>query len=260
MCNYSQGVNDESVKRNAEFLGNSGVKAYIIRTTTGKCCQWCTNIAGKYEYGQEPRDIYRRHANCDCVVEYVVDGKSQNVHTKQWATEEEIEARKNIEPPRPSREEVEKLKNLNIENGRGSGIIEKKDISKEEKYYYEVSATGKNKFTKKNFLSVKKKKEHINKHLSEFKKDGINNEKGYINRAIELLESPTSKNIVGHVDEKNCIIRYDIRKNDFAKGTPDKGIKTLFKPKRGIDYYNDQKKKDLENGGRDTDDRSEEDE
>ena len=131
MCNYSQGVNDESVKRNAEFLGNSGVKAYIIRTTTGKCCEWCTNKAGKYEYGQEPKDIYRRHANCDCIVEYVTDGKSQNVHTKQWATKEEIEARKNIEPPKPTKEDVEKLKNLNVENGGGSGIIYKNSGKKE---------------------------------------------------------------------------------------------------------------------------------
>ena len=124
LVNYSQAVNDESVKKNAEFVGDSGVKAYIIRTTTGKCCEWCTNKAGKYEYGQEPKDIYRRHANCDCVVEYVVDGKSQNVHSKQWATEEEIEARKNIEPPKPTKEDVEKLKNLNVENGGKRGIIQ----------------------------------------------------------------------------------------------------------------------------------------
>ena len=123
LVNYSQAVNDESVKKNAEFVGDGGVKAYIIRTTTGKCCEWCTNKAGKYEYGQEPKDIYRRHANCDCVVEYVVDGKSQNVHTKQWATEEEIEARKKIEPPKPTKEDVERLKNLGVENGGGSGII-----------------------------------------------------------------------------------------------------------------------------------------
>jgi len=108
-------VNDESVKRNAEFVSDSGVKAYIIRTTTGKCCEWCTNIAGKYEYGQEPKDIYRRHANCDCVVEYVTDGKSQNVHTKKWKDNEAIQERKGIEPSKPSEEEKEKLKSFIME-------------------------------------------------------------------------------------------------------------------------------------------------
>ncbi len=123
LVNYSQGVNDESVKRNAEFLGNSGVKAYIIRTTTGKCCQWCTNIAGKYEYGQEPKDIYRRHANCDCVVEYVTDGKRQNVHSKQWKDSEAVEERKSIEPLKPSAEDKEKLKSLGVENGGKIGKV-----------------------------------------------------------------------------------------------------------------------------------------
>lgn len=90
---------DDMVKDNAEFAASSGLNAKIVRSTSGGCCEWCSSIAGSYTYGSEPKDIYRRHNNCDCTVEYVTSKGVQNVHTKKWTKASEadkIEIRKTI--------------------------------------------------------------------------------------------------------------------------------------------------------------------
>lgn len=99
---YSLSIVDASVKKNADFQYDSGLTPRIIRTSTGKCCDWCRALAGKYSYPDVPRDVWRRHANCRCLVEYdPADGKRkrQNVHTKKWTAPGEadiIEVRKQI--------------------------------------------------------------------------------------------------------------------------------------------------------------------
>ena len=66
-----------------------------------KYCKRCSSLAGVYEYPDVPEDVYRRHENCRCTVEYDPgDGKKlQNVHTKKWISKEEsvtLEKRKKI--------------------------------------------------------------------------------------------------------------------------------------------------------------------
>ena len=90
VVNFSNNVVDKFIKANAEFQYKAGLSAKIIRTTTGNCCEWCDAIAGTYTYPNVPQDLYRRHKNCDCVVEYFPTkgsenyGKRQNSHTKKW--------------------------------------------------------------------------------------------------------------------------------------------------------------------------------
>lgn len=81
--------------------------------------------------------------------------KSQNVHSKQWKDEEAVEDRKKIEPPRPSKADVEKFKNLGIENGGKRGIIELREK--------ENSTKQRKKLNKDTFVDLK----HINS--SEYK-------------------------------------------------------------------------------------------
>lgn len=83
LVNYTQSVNDEVIKRNMEFAGGSGLDARVVRTAEAKCCEWCAALEGVYEY-PAPRDVYRRHENCRCEVEYVVGRRKQNVHSKVW--------------------------------------------------------------------------------------------------------------------------------------------------------------------------------
>ncbi len=98
---FSRSVVDNTLKANIEFQGKAGRKPRIIRTPASGCCEWCAGLAGTYSYPDTPKDVYARHNNCNCIVEYDPGSGSsrQNVHTKQWTTTEEnakIEARKII--------------------------------------------------------------------------------------------------------------------------------------------------------------------
>lgn len=89
--NFSMSVVDEILKANVDFQGKAGLRPKIIRKAERKCCEWCSRLAGEYDYPDVPDDVYRRHENCRCTVDYDPgDGKKyQNVHTKQWKTAEE---------------------------------------------------------------------------------------------------------------------------------------------------------------------------
>lgn len=82
---YSQSVVDRMVEKNAKFHYDLGLSPRIIRKEDGDCCKWCKNLVGVYKYPDVPKDVYRRHGNCGCTVEYIPkDGKTkQNVHTKK---------------------------------------------------------------------------------------------------------------------------------------------------------------------------------
>lgn len=92
VANVSQGFHDSYIKVNASFRNDAGLKVYINRETDGKCCEWCTKIAGRYSYGTEPDDIYRRHDNCGCTVTYENGKQRQDVWSKRSWTAPEVGA------------------------------------------------------------------------------------------------------------------------------------------------------------------------
>lgn len=96
--NYTQSIVDDAIKANVEFHGKSGLSPVISRNVAGNCCAWCARLVGNYSYPDVPKDVYRRHRNCRCTVDYDPGtGKRQNVHTKLWAdSEQELEQRKTI--------------------------------------------------------------------------------------------------------------------------------------------------------------------
>lgn len=82
---YSRSVADATLRANVEFQGKTGLQPKVVRRAPYKCCEWCSRLVGSYTYPDVPRDVYRRHRNCRCVVEYDPgSGRRQNVHTKQW--------------------------------------------------------------------------------------------------------------------------------------------------------------------------------
>lgn len=102
--NFSQAIVDDTVKVNMDFHAKTGLRPKITRHVVGGCCDWCREIAGTYNYGDEPEDIYRRHRYCRCRVEYdPKDGRGiQDAHTKEWRDPEKydnIETRKKINKP-----------------------------------------------------------------------------------------------------------------------------------------------------------------
>lgn len=91
--NFLEGTVDDCVRENADFHYRAGLSPMIERRAVGKCCTWCSNLAGVYHYedvSDRGNDVFRRHRNCHCVVSYNPgDGSKnrQNVHTKRWTDE-----------------------------------------------------------------------------------------------------------------------------------------------------------------------------
>lgn len=86
IVNFSQSIVDDSIRKNAEFHHKVGLSPKIVRRVVGHPCKWCKSLEGSYNYPEIPKDIYRRHGNCRCTVDYHPgNGKKQNVHTKRWA-------------------------------------------------------------------------------------------------------------------------------------------------------------------------------
>lgn len=103
VVNFSQAVVDDSIKANANFHARSGLSPKIVRklssyetkvATRGKQkikyqvpCKWCEALAGTWDYYDMPDfvadNIFRRHENCRCTVEYASDGKRQDVWSKK---------------------------------------------------------------------------------------------------------------------------------------------------------------------------------
>lgn len=83
--NFSRNIVDNNNEENARSADNKGLEAKIVRTTDGNCCQWCTEMAGEYEYSPNmDTDVFRRHDNCECEVEYVCEKGRQDVWSKKW--------------------------------------------------------------------------------------------------------------------------------------------------------------------------------
>lgn len=85
IVNVTQSFADDYVKENAKFSAQVGLKSTVERRTTGKVCAWCAALAGNWEYGEEPGDVYRRHENCRCTVTFKRGRYRQDVHSKaEW--------------------------------------------------------------------------------------------------------------------------------------------------------------------------------
>jgi hypothetical protein len=137
----TRAMQDDYVEENAKFRSDAGLKTYLVRVTDGDCCEWCTKVAGRYEYGTEPHDIYRRHDNCGCSVTYENGKQRQNVWTKKtWEvpaedagapepvrlTKEQTAGRGASEPVRFNKRQAEHLNNVN--NSKFKRIINNSSI------------------------------------------------------------------------------------------------------------------------------------
>lgn len=81
VTNFSMSIVDDTLKQNVEFQGKAGIYPDIVRKSSYKCCEWCSKIEGSYNWPNIPDDIYRRHDNCRCVVDYLGNGVRESVHT-----------------------------------------------------------------------------------------------------------------------------------------------------------------------------------
>ena len=108
VINFVQNVVDEYVSQNASAQFKAGMQPKIIRKPDSGACKWCLALAGEFDYpNKTPKDIFRRHERCRCVVEYIPDGsgRRQDVWSKKWAAKQSaessdmVETSKRIDPP-----------------------------------------------------------------------------------------------------------------------------------------------------------------
>ena len=144
---FCQSIIDDFVRENAEFQGKSGLKPKIIRKTSGKCCKWCSRLAGTYSYPDVPKDVYRRHNNCNCTVEYDPGSgkKYQDVWSKTWRYQKDSDR-------------INELKKLNgiMKSNMISDDIE--DVSLE---YFRKSNPGKGKVIQHSGFDTARRKEDV---------------------------------------------------------------------------------------------------
>ena len=117
MVNYTQSVVDQAVRINAQQTSKLGIEAYIVRKaeaaetrrrkkgkgTYAVPCPWCSALAGRYLYGSEPHDVYRRHEECRCKLTFERGKFRQNVwdHSETWSEDDskkQIQAVENAIP------------------------------------------------------------------------------------------------------------------------------------------------------------------
>lgn len=100
LVTFTQSIVDDSIQKNVDFQYKAGLQPKITRTVVGKACKWCQSLAGSYLYSEAPKDIYRRHERCRCIVDYRPgDGRRQNVWSKAWKDpkkDDKIETRKQL--------------------------------------------------------------------------------------------------------------------------------------------------------------------
>lgn len=135
IVNFSQSIVDDSIKMNADFHYKSGLQAQIIRTSTGKCCDWCLNLVGIYKYEDVKNignNVFRRHKSCRCEILYKpATGKLQNVHTKKLIDLEEIKKRKEFNI---TKFEVNGKANIVVESLKNGDILDKINTDKHSRH------------------------------------------------------------------------------------------------------------------------------
>lgn len=72
---------DETIKANAEFHHNSGVRVTVERSANGGCCEWCNALAGAYTYPGVPGEVFARHDDCRCTLNY--NGQKLSAYTSR---------------------------------------------------------------------------------------------------------------------------------------------------------------------------------
>ena len=242
IVNFTQSIIDDTIRKNAEFQHQFGLQPEIIRKSYFHCCEWCQEVQGSYKYPRVPKDVYRRHQHCRCTVNYdPKSGKIQNVWTKKISNK--------------SSDELENRKRINIDvrdNNRKADIQEYKKIVdvlgvqnapislakfQDLKYngdegYQELK--DRVRWSQASFHTEKSFDGHYKKHRVEF---GDITKEDYLHIGQNLLSKTINENILGY-DTEMRRVRYDVENNIYVLGdNRSKRITTILKPKKGVDYY-----------------------
>lgn len=83
ITNFSQSIIDDTIRKNAEFQTKSGVDCFVVRRAEHGACKWCQAQSGSFKYedvSNKGNDVWRRHENCHCDIEFRHDGISETIN------------------------------------------------------------------------------------------------------------------------------------------------------------------------------------
>ena len=233
IINFTQSVVDDVIKHNTELQYKSGLRPKIKRKEFGKCCDWCREVVGEYEYPDVPDNVYKRHRYCRCTVEYKPgDGGAQDVWSKKWKDidesdkiKERIYANKSIEFTPGSEEVADKLQIKSDEWFNNLTRVEKQAIGDYTDTFYtrinkylrgaDVNEYFDEYYTKDELLESIK---NLDSALSKFElKENITFYRGISFEELEFLKkSNEMKNFVSLTTDKDTIAKFFIE--DYGGG------------------------------------------
>ena len=96
VANFTAKACDDTVQANANFQSEAGLSVKVVRTPRGAhTCDWCKSVAGSYDYSKvkNGHDVWRRHADCDCLIEFVSDKGREVVRNYRLSNKAKITER-----------------------------------------------------------------------------------------------------------------------------------------------------------------------
>ncbi|MDE7098794.1 MAG: hypothetical protein K2O60_06575 [Ruminococcus sp.] len=118
--NIAKSFHDDYVRENAKFRSKAGIKCYIVRESSGDCCEWCSSLAGRYVCGEEPDDVYHRHNNCPCTTTFENGRERQDVYSKKkWKVTPVLKIP--YEPLVFDKNQAQSLQNIQLAKYKNSG-------------------------------------------------------------------------------------------------------------------------------------------
>lgn len=83
VTNLTMSAVEDTIRENVDFHGRAGLSPKVTRSSSGSCCEWCSEIEGEYKYPVD-EEVFRRHEYCRCHVLYFPgDGRVQDAHSKR---------------------------------------------------------------------------------------------------------------------------------------------------------------------------------
>ena len=250
IVNFTQSIIDDSIRENAEFHHQFGLQPEIVRKSYFHCCDWCQEVQGNYKYPRVPKDVYRRHQHCRCIVDYdPKSGKIQNVWTKKISNKssDELENRKRVNiDVRDNNRKADTQEYKKIVDALGAqnapiSLAKFQDLKYNRgKEYQELKDLAR--WSQASFPTEKSFNGHFRKHSEEF---GNITQAQYLELGRKLLGEPIGDNILGY-DTEYRRVRYDLEKNIFALGNNKSGrVTTILKPEEGANYFEQDWKRQL---------------
>lgn len=81
LANMSMKMCDDFVDKNASVASKAGLVAILIRETHGTPCEFCAELAGRYDYESRPSGIRSRHKGCQCTIDFKTE-RNPNLASK----------------------------------------------------------------------------------------------------------------------------------------------------------------------------------